>query len=285
MLKDRSVDVVYYFKNSRFRQENNNNDELNFSANSTQQTKPFFSEPYQVAQYLKKPTKLNKMDCSSFIFNNFTLLIFILIGYSCSIIISHMILKFADHKFKKWKEFKINSIQFLNLSFNKQRFLSSKVSLICFFYSIFLFIILFLLSTTIKTDKIVINTDEFVVSAKKIIEVNKTMIYLEKDSYLFEKAPNGSLFHKIYNKRFKESNSSVGSQSLTKMNKQLRPSEYFIFSTVLEILTFLVALFPYISDRKNEFIFIKSTIYYEDLNTVVFLKNLEEDKKRMINFR
>lgn len=284
MLKKEYIDLWSYFKYSQFRQENANSDEWNYFLNKTEQTKPIFSEPYQVGQYLKKPSELVKVDFSSFIFNNLNILFILFIGYFCLVLIVHMILKFVDHKFRKWKGFKINSIQFLSLSYDKQRFLSPKISLVRLFYSIFLFIILFLLSATIKTDKVVVDTEDFIDSERKFIEANKTMIYNEKELFLFEKAPKGSFFNNVYVKRFKEKQNNIQIRNLSKLKNNFRAYNYFVFGYLNAVLGSFFTLYKY-SEPKSEFIFIKSTIYYENLNTVLMRKNLDLSRKRMINLR
>lgn len=284
--KMQHLNVLPYFKYLETREGVFSKEEIEFYNNNMEITKTIFSEPYQVIQFLTKPSELPKADCLSFIFQNLSLLLMIVVGYLCLIILVHLFFLYFSYRFRRWKKIKINAMQYLNLTLTEKRFLSPKIAFFYLFYSIFLFIILFLLTTSIKSDTVVINTDEFINSNAKFTETNATLVYNKLDNHLFINAPKGTIFFDYDLKEAKSrKRSRLLDQEFVKITNAINFDDYFFFGRSNQLLSSSAYLSKVFNPNNEYFIFLTRTIYYENLNAVLMLKSLETSKKRMINFR
>lgn len=210
----------------------------------------------------------------------------ILIGYAFVILIFLINLKFSNFKIKNSK---INSIIFLNIS------KVSKFYLVFLFFNLFCFICLNLLRNKIKTESTVLNTDEFIDNLDKLNRNEKIFYFAYEEGKLFKEAPTGSFLYKLYYRKvIEEKKFSTNKNRDEKTNfetlKFLIKSDitsFFFFSNKNFLLVLLAFITINIKDEliKNLFAFLKSSYYFETLNSFYMRKNLIKNLKLKINER
>ena len=237
--------------------------------------------PKQVGQILDKPNDLKENDFLSFLFENWNLLSYMLIGYLLLFFLGFIFLKkYFSHN--PLKNLKLISSKLLFNDHIRLRELSSEFALILLFFNLFLFILINLLTSFIKTGAVVVNTDELIDSNEKLLSNSKILCSSNFNFLQFSKFSKSSLLFKLM-KRKKEQNQYLTENNKTKINeiiKKEQSSTLFFFDIRLKVLSYL---FWYSSATKNPVIFMKSTNYHESIYVYEMSRRLEKSKKKFIN--
>jgi hypothetical protein len=69
------------------------------------------------------------------------------------------------------------------------------------FLSLFLFLNLEILNSTIKTDNVIVDTTNLIDSSSKMMNTHKTMLIPLDNQHIFSKAPENTFLRKFYNKK------------------------------------------------------------------------------------
>ena len=236
---------------------------------------------YQISQFLNKPNA-EKADFSLFLYNNLSILLFILLGYLTIKLSIFLFLKLSSHK-------SAGFIKYLKLTLfgvtNFNEALSSTLSLLFLSLNLFLFFNLNFLSGTIQTESVIVDQTHLIDSIDKIINNDKTIIINFSDEFVLTGAPSNSFFKKLYDRKVEQNKIFVvqqdkGLEMLTEVIEQ-GLAKYFIFS----IDTTLIYIMTVISDYsdKNVICFLKPTNFYEILTVFAMRKSLDESKKKIIH--
>ena len=244
-------------------------------------TKTAFLYGYQISQFLNKPNA-EKADFSSFLYDNFNILLIILSGYLAIKLSIFVFLKLSSHNgagFIKYLKLTLFGVT----NFNEA--LSSTLSLLFLSLNLFLFFNLNFLSGTIKTESVIVDQTQLIDSIDEIINNDKKIIINFSDVFVLADAPGNSFFKKLYDRKREQNKILVipqdkGVQILSKVIEQ-GLTKYFFFSIETSLIYVMTALSDYTD--KNTICFFKSTNFYEILGVFAMRKSLDEFKKKIIH--
>ena len=244
-------------------------------------SKTAFQIDFGVGQILNEPNNSKKADLSSFLFENWNLLSYMLIGYFLLFFFSCIFAKKHFPFLSPLKKSKLVSSKLLYDDYTQLRAFSSKIALIFLFFNLFLFILINLLTNFIKTEAVIVNTDELIDSNEKLSSTSKILFTFELE--YFSSFPKNSLIFKVVTKK-KENYQYVTSESnntkIFKIIKKGESSSFFIFDQKPTVLINLVLFAKF---TKNPIIFMKPNRYNEIICVYYIKKKLEKNKKKFIN--
>lgn len=246
-----------------------------------EQTKITYIQSYKVSQILSKPEKLQSNESTSFLYQDYHIILLILIGFISFIFIY---LFFISFKRINLRSAFFNFSTLTTLKFKPKISILSKLflSYLIFSRNLFLWINLVFLSNDIKTDTSIVNTDEFINSVDQLLETPKILVFPFFLLQLFSKAPKNSFLSKLYYKKvLKQKFFKISPGSKKKLLSKYKMNDLFFFSRK-EVQQTIVLVF---SDQlnQNNFFFMKPTIYYEAPATLYYRKNLKKSLKKQIN--
>ena len=235
--------------------------------------------PYQVSQFLNKPTT-QKTDVSSFLYNNLGVLLIILLGYLAVKLSTFLFLKLSNPNHNFAKNLKLILLKMFSINRN----LTFKLALLFLSLDLFLFFNLNFLSGSIKTNSVAVNTNEIIDSISQLMNNDKTLTLGFSDEFLLTNALENSFLKKMYDKKAKQNTLYIiqQSQSIDSINKFIDAGldSYLFFGTGLGIIYLSSILSNYVD--KNLVVFMKPRVFYEILCSFPFRKNLHEIKKKHI---
>ena len=241
-------------------------------------TKTVASSDFRVGNFLNKPNA-EKTDFSSFLYNNLNLLLIMLIGYLLIKLSALIFSKLSYHQ-SLLKNLKLVLLRAFNIN---QR--ASIIGLLILSLNLFMFFSLTFLRGTIKTDSVIVNTTQLTDSSNKIINNDKTLVIVYYEEIVLSDAPSKSFLKKLYDKKKKENlifviRQGFNANNLIKfINQGL--TNYLIFADDVTLI-FLLSHFSNYSPP-GLISFLKSANYYELLSVFTIRRNLDENKKKLIN--
>ena len=157
----------------------------------------------------------------------------------------------------------------------------SKLAVFFVFLSLFDFLILTMLTNSIKTDKLLIDTTHLIDSSEKVKDTKARPVFyqMESDYKLVSEAPRDSLLYRLFHRRFERKNGfylvreESTNEDLFRL-LQSDPSTYYLFMDRFPLIYTL-----FLSSSFFENIFFKPVNYYETLSVTYLRKNLEEGRK------
>ena len=236
-----------------------------------------------IGQVLNEPNSLEKADFSSFLFENWNLLSYMLIDYLLLFFFSYIFLRKLFHLFSPLKKSKLILSKLLYGDYTQIRALSPEVAIIFLFFNLFLFILISLLTNFIKTDAVIVNTDEIIDSDEKLLSTSKIIFTQYHLLEYFNSFPKNSLLFKLF-KRKREDNQYItrefNATEIVKIIFTGKSSSLFVFDTKMSVFFSLWGCAMYM---KNPIIFKKHTNYHEIYFIYQMRKKLEKNKKKFIN--
>lgn len=248
-----------------------------------------FVSNWRIGHVLDEPNEnFKKIDLSSFLSNNISLLLTIVVGYLLAFLITFFLIQNTSLRHaKKRKILELVAFKLPSLSYSQLKSLSAKIMIIFFFFNIFFFINLNMLSSMIKTEKVVIKTDELIDSREKIENTNK-ILYLSMDMIdTFRNAPENSFLKRLYEKKLYENRLAIVTWLDDKAMKNINKygiTSYYLFMRETVLLGHLSVL-AFRKMQAKQFVFSKSNSYREDLRAIYMRKSLDIKKKEIIKRR
>ena len=250
--------------------------------NKIEITKTAYLFEDSIGQILNEPSN-SKTDLSSFLIENWNLVLYTLIGYLLLFFFSYIFAKKLFSFLSPLKKSKLVLSKLLFDDYNQLRAFSYKIALISLFFNLFLFILINLLTNFIKTDAVIVNTDELIDSNEKLLSTTKILFTRNWELYYFSTSPKNSLLFKFVTRKKENYQYVTPESNFTKMWEIIKKGEsssFFIFNTKPTVLIILITLAMY---TKNPIIFMKPTSYHELKGVYYMRKNLEKNKKKFIN--
>ena len=272
LLKNNEIDI-FAWPTDTYERSNH----LSYVGKFLEMSKTQGAAPYQVSQFLNKPTT-QKTDVSSFLYNNLGVLLIILLGYLAVKLSTFLFLKLSNPNHNFAKNLKLILLKMFSINQN----LTFKLALLFLSLDLFLFFNFNFLRGTIKTDSVTVNTNEIIDSISQLMNNDKTIVLHYNDEFLLKNAPENSFLKKMYDKKAKQNRLYICQQSIDSINKfkDTGLDSYLFFGYDLGIIHFSSILFSYAD--KNLVVFMKLRNFYEILQSFPFRKNLEEIKKKYI---
>ena len=162
------------------------------------------------------------------------------------------------------------------------RKLSPKFALVLLFFNLFIFILIQLLTSFIKTDRVTLNTDELIDSNEKLLSNSKILYTGSYNFRRFSHFPESSLLFKLI-KRKKEQNQFLTQLNQTKIDeiiKKGQSSSVLIFENRLLLVSYLLLFSMF---TKNPIVFRKSDSYHQNIYVYFMRRRLDKNKKKFIN--
>ena len=274
--------AAYLFKNNVIdiyawpRETYERSNHLSYVGKFMEMSKPQSVAPFQMSQFLNKPTA-QKNDVSSFLYNNLGVLLIILLGYLAVKLSTFLFLKLSNPNHNFAKNLKLILLKMFSINQN----LTFKLALLFLSLDLFLFFNFNFLRGTIKTDSVTVNTNEIIDSISQLMNNDKTIVLHYDDEFLLKNAPENSFLKKMYDKKAKQNMVYIIQQITDSINKfkDTGLDSYLLFGYELGIIYFSSILSNY---ADNLVVFMKSRIFYEILCSFPFRKNLDEIKKKYI---
>ena len=237
---------------------------------------------HEFGQVLNKPSNLEKSDFSLFLFENLNLLSYILIGYLLIFFFGFICFRKLFPFLNPLKNLKLISSKLLFNDHIQIRKLSPKFAFILLFFNFFLFILINLLTSFIKTDKVTLNTGELIDSNDKIL-CNSKILYMNNNNFKqFSHFPKSSLLFKLV-KRKKEQNQYLTHLNQAKIDeiiKKGQSSSVLIFDNRQRLFNSLLLFSMF---TKNPIIFMKLGNYHQNIYVYFMRRRLDKNKKKFIN--
>ena len=210
-----------------------------------------------MAQFVAPFSK--KMDAVHFLVNNIHLSGFIILGYMLVAVLATILPKLTHgNGSSRLKSLKTILFHTLFIDHNQLPRLALRLLFLCF--ALYLFLILNFLSSSIKTEKVVIPTDEIVDSMTKLIKTPKTLAFIDDSLNLFKDAPDGSLLNQLSKKDM----IIVYSLNDLSQMKSNRLHRYLLFANHNPLVFFMGLVSKHASEN-GLIAFHKSTDYFETL--------------------
>lgn len=230
----------------------------------------------QAGHFLKKLENLEKLDLSSFLITNLSLLAFIIIGYLLIVTVFTMVLPKLPHASNSLALKSLRRVLFVDHT----QLPRVHLRFIFLFFSVFLFFNRNFLSCAIKTDNVTVRTDAIVDSTSKLLNTPKMLLIYQRESNLLLKAPEGSFLHRLSRKQI---------LVLTDLSDLIRMQEIgverYLFLNEEVLLPYLMSFLASHANEIGSVAFIKPTGYYESLVGLRIRRSLVEERKRFINSR
>ena len=247
---------------------------VNFENHNVEISKVTSINPFNVGQMLRKPNKLDESDFSLFLIENIRLLAIILIGFVLTVTAKFTLFKLVKRRYTGLHKLLVTNRTRLSSG------ISFKTAVLSLAFSFFLFFNLSMLTNMIKTQKVTVSTSEFINSISKLNKTTKTLVTFNINSR--------NLFNRLFKNR-KRTNAITSSDYanfedfFSKLSKNefdcyfYFMSEFYIFASI-----YYVTL---LNRSVDHFVFFKPTIYYESLKALFYRKNLDEKRKKIINYK
>lgn len=148
--------------------------------NTVAYTNPVSLYFFQVAQFLKEPTDIDRSDLSSFLIENKLLIFCVFLGYLVSLFVvffSRLLL--VHHRRRPLIQTLKSSARLFFLNNTRIRRFAPKIArinTILAFFGIFLFIMRTIITNLINTSAIVLDTGQFIDSRERLFESSKIMV-------------------------------------------------------------------------------------------------------------
>ena len=244
---------------------------VNFENRNVELSKVTSINAFNVGQMLRKPNKLNQLDVTLFLIENIGHLAIILIGYFVDLMTIFTLLKLAKQKCNLYNLLTINRTR-LGLG-------SFKIAVLSLAFSCFLFFNLNILTNMIKTEKVTVSTSEFIDSISKLNTTAKTLVSFNLNST--------ALFNRLFKGR-KRTDDITSTKYylygfLSKLSRKGLDS-YFYFMNEFQFF-FSIYYLTLRNKSLDYFVFFKPTIYYESLRAYFYRKNLDQERKKIINHK
>ena len=273
LLKNNVIDI-YAWPEDTYERSNH----LSYIGKFLEMSKTQITSPYQITQFLNKPTT-QKTDVSSFLYNNLGVLLIILLGYLAVKLSTFHFLKLSNPNHNFAKNLKLILLKTFSINQN----LTFKLALLFLSLDLFLFFNFNFLSGSITTNSVTVNTNEIIDSISQLMNNDKTLVLNYDNEFLLTNAPENSFLKKMYDKKAKQNMLYIIQLSLIdSINKFIDAGldSYLFFLPELGLIYLSSILSSYVD--KNLLLFMKLINFYEILCSFPFRKNLDEIKKKHI---
>lgn len=236
---------------------------------------------YRLGQLLPADQS-EKLDFSSFLFDNFPLLIIILLGYLSIIAITSIAPNLIHQSYTRIKSLKLTVLRFFFVDLNRLLSISFKFTVLVLSFNLFMFFNRNFLSGGIKTSKVVVNTDEIVDSISKLIHTSKTIGTIFDEKELFTEAPDHSFLYKATRRK---KLLLLGLKVDEEIHEILENVRSYCFFSKEDRLFFILSTMAPLAQLRNLAVFTEIRTYFELLGFIYLRANLDDERKRFIHFR
>lgn len=227
----------------------------------------------QAGQFLNPTSR--SYDLASFLVQNLSLVAYILLGWLLVVLtttiwakLTRSILNFRRENPKLF----LFRVPFIGSS----RLQLVHLKLIFWSFSLFLFLNLQLLSSTIQTEKVTVPTDEIVDSPVKLISTSKTLTVGQGGLLMIKQAPTNSFLGRLSSKEFFE-------LSMKKLGHMKTNIDRYVFLGDEVGLSQLIGLLSRHAHSVGMVAFRNPTVYYETLLGFKMRRNLKAKLRKFIN--
>ena len=221
--------------------------------------------------------KQQPSDFLSFLYQNKTLLIILASGHLLARLTVFLFMRAAYSNSTR----RSNRFGWLHQTYQQIESHLSNLAVLFVFLGLFDFINITLLTSSIKTEKLVVDTTQLIDSTAKLKspQVRPVFFEMESDYKLISEAPEGSQLFNLFHSRFKRKNGfylikkeSPTTDSFKILEKN--PRTYYFF---MERISFAYTAFLGSSFYRR--MFFKPVDYYETLSVTYLRKDLEQTLK------
>lgn len=260
-------------------------DDLGTTGEYLESSQPVMSEPFHVAQLIRKPSP-EKADFSDFVMQNQPLIFKYLLGFLLTLIALvalWALLKTIHSPSITSKQTRLPFHHFLFLESKPIELLYPQLSFIILAFEIFAFIILSLISNSIKTQKVVVNTDMMIDSASRFEQTPKLPCFFrEEDIQIVLAAPANSFLSRMFNGKIRSDLCTLSKKYNPAEVAKIKQTGYDKFFYFMKRTTLLILLSYLSRDANNFLVFRKPVSYYEMPYVIYSRRSLETTKKRSL---
>ena len=249
-------------------------------------TNPISIYFFQIAQFLKEPTALDRSDLASFLVENKLLLFFVAIGYLVPLFVVFfsrlLLVRFRRHLVATLR----SSARFFFLNNTRMRRLSPKYARIFAFFGFFLFIMRTVITNMINTNAVVLDTGQFINSRQRLFDSPKMMVVCgnpirtNSDSI---SSTEPTFTYKLFSQKARENRLleiCFSKENHRKLNEDARKkgglTSMFFYMTQVHGIYFLA---PFATGKGSLFAYLDPTSYNTDSVALMIRRNLDSPRK------
>lgn len=223
----------------------------------------------------------SEADSSSFLINNLSLLIIILLGYLLFVTTTIVFPKLVHRNFNPIKSIRFVPTKVFFIDFNRLLHFSGRLAILLCAFNWFLFFNFNFLFGNIKTESMLVRTDDIIDSSSTIMSTKLVLTIIMDEQELLSKASQNSFLGKLNGKNIFVVGNKPDEERVQILNDI---TSYFFFERQIG-LYYMMATFATVMSHLNLVAFMNPTIYHEAIHVTAIRKSLDPHKKRFIHQR